>query len=608
MAREPAPLNWKTFILLLILALGLGSLYRFTDLGKKPMHTDEAILALKTQEYAGTHTFEYDPKDYHGPFLHHAATWLSGAKGWDATKLNEEQLRWIVAVFGLALVLLPLLFIDALGRTGAVVAALLAAASPMLTYYSRYYIMEVPFVFLVGLFIGSLWRWSQKRNALWLLVAGLCLGFMHATKETFVLNMAAMAAAWALTSIQVGSFEPRNARLSYAGSRPTIPDWMAWTIVAAIAAITSVWMFSNGFKDWKGVQDSVATYESYLRRSGGSGHEKPWHYYIMLLSWRKDGFVWSEGLVMGLGVVGILDTLIDRRRPVHQRAFLTFLSLYSVVLLAIYSIIPYKTPWSIMAVQYGFVLLAGVGMRRLFRSIQLPFFKTILVILFGAGIYHLCSQSNFATDYSFPGINRYAADPRNPYVYSHTSTNVLELSKRIHELAAVKLEEKENSIQVIQSEQGWPLPWYLRDLANVGYQATIPAKLAASIIVTDADNESAVKARLEGEYESSPYGLRPGVLLSLMVEKDLWEAYLHPEKAQEKARPLVEKAPEPAGPASIPVTPPGGIEGSGHLAPFPASPVQPSVSVPAGRAGSLPFTSTFATPAAPTLGDAPVRK
>src|SRR5687768_13181009 len=108
MAREPAPLNWKSFILLLILALGLGSLYRFTDLAKKPMHTDEAILALKTQEYAQSRTFEYDPRDYHGPFLHHAADLIGRWHGWNPATMTEGELRWVVAVFGLALVLLPL--------------------------------------------------------------------------------------------------------------------------------------------------------------------------------------------------------------------------------------------------------------------------------------------------------------------------------------------------------------------------------------------------------------------------------------------------------------------------------------------------------------------
>ena len=43
MSREPKPIRWKTLLVLLALALGLGTLYRFTELGKKPVHTDEAI-------------------------------------------------------------------------------------------------------------------------------------------------------------------------------------------------------------------------------------------------------------------------------------------------------------------------------------------------------------------------------------------------------------------------------------------------------------------------------------------------------------------------------------------------------------------------------------
>lgn len=614
MAREPAPLNWKSFILLLTLALGLGSLYRFTDLAKKPMHTDEAILALKTHEYAQSRTFEYDPKDYHGPFLHHAADLIGSWRGWNPAVMEEGELRWVVAVFGLGLVLLPLLMIDSLGRTGAVVAALLAAVSPMLNYYSRYYIMEVPFVFQTALFIASLWRWSQKRNVFWLVLAGLCLGFMHAAKETFVLNLAAMAAAWGLVTIRIGSFEPRNARLSYAGSRPTIPDWLAWLIVAGVAAVTSIWMFSNGFKEWQGVHDSIVTYDSYLRRSGGSGHEKPWYYYLQLMTWRKDGFVWSEALIPALAVIGMLDALLDKRRVSNVRAFLMFLSLYAIFLLAIYSIIPYKTPWSVMAVQYTFVLLAGLGMRRLFRAVQVPLFKTVLIMLFATGIYHLCSQTNLATDYSFPGATRYAADSRNPYVYSHTTTNLLALSKRIHELAARHPAGKSTPVQVIQAEHGWPLPWYLRDLTQVGYQDQIPAKLDAPIIVTDKGRGDEIQTKLPGEYNSSDYGLRSGVMLSLLVEKHLWEAYLNPELPAvppAKAELVEEEDAAPPTPASLPVQPPGDTTGgTGLAAPTPPESLLPHLPVPAGRTGPLPvaLSPALARPAESALGDGPVRK
>src|SRR6187549_294371 len=168
MARQEKPIRWKTLLVLLAVALGLGSLYRFEELGKKPMHTDEAILAMKTQAYWKTGSFEYNLHDYHGPFLHHLTKWAGGIQGWTPDELSEAQLRLVTAVCGLLLMLTPLLFMDVIGRTGAGIAALLLAVSPMMAYYSRYYIMETPFVLLMTLFITTMWQWSKRKNKWWL--------------------------------------------------------------------------------------------------------------------------------------------------------------------------------------------------------------------------------------------------------------------------------------------------------------------------------------------------------------------------------------------------------------------------------------------------------
>ena len=72
-------------------------------------------------------------------------------------------------------------------------------------------------------------------------------------------------------------------------------------------------------------------------------------------------------------------------------------------------------------------------------------------------------------------------------------------------------------VQVIQSEQGWPLPWYLRDLTHVGYQSEIPAKIEAPVVVVDADREAAVRKILGDGWESSTWGLRAGITLTLLV-------------------------------------------------------------------------------------------
>jgi len=543
MPRETALLGWKTFILVFCLALVLGSMYRFTDLGKKPMHTDEAILALKTQEFWRTNSFEYDPKDYHGPFLHEAARGIGRLRSLGPEDMNDRRLRCVVAVFGMAIVLLPLLFVDAIGRTGVAMAALLLAVSPMMTYYSRYYIMEVPFVFLTGLLLASVWRWTQSQNNAWLVLGGVCLGFMHATKETFVINVAAMFAGAVAVWITGNTFEPKSTRLEINPRRRRRVSWKSVLWLAVPAVVVSVWEFSNGFREWNGVRDSVLTYLNYLERSGGSGHEKSWTYYITLLFWRKDGFVWTEAFIGSMAIVGIISLSFHQKLPRQMQAVQIFLAVYTVVLLAFYSLIPYKTPWSVLAVNFSFALLAGMGVRWLFVLLKPWGLRIVLLLMLTAGVYHLCQQTSLATDYKFPGQVRYSADARNPYVYSHTSPNLLKMADLVLELIKLTPEGNGTPIQVVQAEYGWPLGWYWRDLRRVAYQASFPDKLTAPIVVVDMAEEEQARELLDRSSEANPpspyissiYGLRPGMNIVLLVRGDLWQLYENAKQSRRDA-------------------------------------------------------------------------
>ena len=301
------------------------------------------------------------------------AGWAHSSAG-RRTRSTRNKLRFVTAVYGLGLILIALLLGDVLTRTGMVYAALFIAVSPMMCFYSRYYIMETPLVFFCGLFIAALWRWAQSKNLLWLLVAGVSLGAMHAAKETFVLNIAAMAVAFVAAEILGGSFTSRAHRLQLQ-RHPSLgrQDLLCWILVPIVGALTSVALYSNGFHDWSQVRDSVLTYQSYVHRSGGAGHEKPWHYYLTLLFWNRNALhTWTEALIGGLAVVGFISALFDLSRPAHHRTFLIFLGVYAFALLAIYSFIPYKTPWAVLAVDHAFALLAGAGAAAIFRSSAVP--------------------------------------------------------------------------------------------------------------------------------------------------------------------------------------------------------------------------------------------
>lgn len=516
-------------ILFTLASLILGAYYRLPSLGERPMHTDEAILAMKSAEFQATGHFQYDPKDFHGPGLHYITRIWSRLAGWgDSSTWTEAQLRTVPVVCGLLLLLTTLLLRHALGRLATGYAMLFISISPMMVYYSRYFIMEVPLVLFITLSIASFWQYSQGGGRWWLVLAGFSIGMQHVLKETFVINVAAGITGLVAARLMVGDFAPRRSGYDIStGKRRAARPW-AWVIVTAV--ITSVAIYSGGFKDWQAVKDSALTYLNYFERSGGSGHEKPWHYYITLIFWRKDSLVWSEAMIGGLGIIGMLYAFMGNhmKNPTRQ-AFLVFLSVYTFVLFAIYSFLAYKTPWSILSAQHALTLLAGVGAAAISGAISEKFWRLVFRIAIGLGLYHLIVQTSRA-------IHQYSADSRNPYVYSHTSTNLMRLRPVLRELQKIAPDDNFN-VLVINRDSGWPLPWYWRDIKSVHYTNTVPDKIDARVIIAEPEMKSAIESKFEGRsyHQQDLYGLRPGVFLNLWIEQSLMDRH-NLRKEQEKQK------------------------------------------------------------------------
>ena len=80
-------------------------------------------------------------------------------------------------------------------------------------------------------------------------------------------------------------------------------------VTAALAAVLTIWLlfFSSFFTNFAGLPDSVSTYLPWLKRAGGhSPHIHPWYFYLQRLAWfhPAKGPLWSEGLILGLAIVG----------------------------------------------------------------------------------------------------------------------------------------------------------------------------------------------------------------------------------------------------------------------------------------------------------------
>lgn len=492
------------FLGTVLIALAL----RVPRLGDRPMHTDEAVQAVKFGALLEEGAYQYDPHEYHGPTLYYLTlpvAWLCRATRFE--DVTEEMLRSIPLLFGIGMLLLLPLVRDAIGRGGVVLAGLLTALSPILVYYSRYYVQESMLVFFGFGLVACGWRYLQRPHLGWALALGVCAGMMQATKETCVLHFAALGGA-AVVAWWLGC------RRRGAWSLP-----FRWGHLAAAVAVTagvSVLFYSSFFTHPAGIWDSLRSYFLFTDRAEGQGHEKPWWYYAWLLGGhRAGGFTWSEGLLLMSAAVGLLFSMPWKGRRTELPWLGLFLSVYLLLLLGFYSLIPYKTPWLMMGFMQGACVLAGFGLWELLRRPTLAVLGMALLLV---GVIDLGGQAHRVA-YRFP------ADERNPYAYSHTASDCLRMAERIHDLAALHEQGSAMAIQVISAEY-WPLPWYLRDLERVGYWTEVPDKVTAPVVMTSPDYADQVEATLGEDHVPDFFGLRPAVLMQVYTERPLWEAYL----------------------------------------------------------------------------------
>lgn len=507
-----------TALILLIAAVGLA--IRMPRLAERPMHCDEAVHAEKFNELWQNGRYVYDPHEYHGPTHYYAAlpiVWLSGTS--DYEHLSEATLRLTPVLFGVLLIALTALVYDGLGKGAAVWAALLTAVSPAFVYYSRYYIQEMLLVcFTFGL-IACGWRFLQSRRPIWALLAGAFLGLMHATKETCLIAWGCLAAAL----IASWFLRARKAPDAQQKQPAVIP------IVAGVgvAAIVSMLFFTAFLTNRHGPRDSILTYATYFDRAGNNGlHDHPWTFYWQrLLNWHyAPAPRFGEWIIVAAAALGAIVVLAQRPRSDAPGAFRRFALIYTLLMTLIYTAIPYKTPWCMLGFLHGMILLAGIGLDALVRLAPSVNARVMVTCGLIAAVWTLEQQAERAIS------RKFAADHRNPYVYSHTINNLLDLGTWIERVAAVHPSGRNMPILIIATDDDyWPLPWYLRRLKHVSYGKTIPDDgdpPDGAIVIVSLDLQEKFEARRRDTYPIvAYYGLRPGVQLAVYARTEAWSAF-----------------------------------------------------------------------------------
>ena len=502
---------------------------RLPQLEQRPMHGDEAIHAVKFGLLLEKGLYQYDLQEYHGPTLNYItliSAWLSSTSRF--SDLNEFTLRIIPVIFGLLLVVLPFLLVKYFSKPAAFTAALITAISPAMVFYSRYYIQEILLVCFTFGAITSGFFYLQKRHFRWVLLTGIFLGLMLATKETSIILFCSLILALWLT-LFVRKLQENPPCLS----RP-VKRKILWHSAATIFITVSVsaLFYSSFLSNFEGVVDSYKTFSIYFNRTTqNEWHIHPWFYYIKMLLFSKysSGLIWSEAFIIILAIIGMVSTITKKGIEgihLHLIRFITFFTLFTMV---IYSVIPYKTPWNLLGFLYGMILLAGTGLGVIIKLQKKMISRIAVIMLLVMGGFHLTWQAVQAN-------YRYSSDPVNPYVYAHPGRDVFKMVQRIEEISKVHPDKHNMYIQVICSNNDyWPLPWYLRSFPQIGWWNKVDKNVpAASLIIISPEMEKDLIKKL---YESPPPGkkhlyvslfdsyteLRPGVELFGYVRKDLWD-------------------------------------------------------------------------------------
>jgi predicted membrane-bound mannosyltransferase len=304
------------------------------------------------------------------------------------------------------------------------------------------------------------------------------------------------------------------------------------TAIGAGLLVSMAFFSSFGRHPW-GIIDSFSTYFHYLGRASGEGsagrHVGPWWYYFAnLFWWQWDGRVLVTELVVGVfALLGAVAAFSGWGVAAAHRPAARFVAVYTLSLLAVYCVLPYKTPWCALGFLHGLILLGGVGAATLLGIVPRWWSKIALVL----------SAAAFLGWISYRGSFIYQEDPRNPYVYAHTTSDVIPLCQRVRELALSRPEGRDLPVQVIAPDDDyWPLPWYLRDLSAVGYLSEVPRAPLAPIVVLPPDLEPQMLARnysapkgqrhLYVPVDPAPgapdWRLRPRVPLRVYVRHDLF--------------------------------------------------------------------------------------
>ena len=470
----------KKIIWVILMLLGILLFTRFYNLTDRPLHHDEGVNGYFMNNLFYNGYYQYNPQNYHGPFFYFIN--LPAFAVFGSTILG---LRITAAIFGCLIFFLLLTLKKKYSAVGFLAILSFFVLSPSITYYSRYAIHEIFFVFFTLCFYISLTFFIEKKNSDYLYLSAACLGFLFTIKETAYIVAFIFFIYFIFAEIFLYKKEKKffYFRLIKENSKNFL---FALLIFVSIIFI----FYSNFFHNLKGVFDIIVSLYYWIN-AGTTGHVKSFFYFINLL-------IYYELPIFVFGIIGVFYSVKNKKN--------LLLVWWALSILLIYSLIPYKTPWLLPNMVLPFILLAGYGIAVFCKNKKLSnkFFLILILISVFYLSYHLIS-----VNFIHP-----SEDYKNSFAYAHTTEDI----KWVFEKIEVSGYKKVAMIGEYR-ESYWPLPFYLQNYKIIYGNSTSVNVSDEDILIMYQQFTNQFSDEDLMKYKEYNFQLRPNIWTKLYIRK-----------------------------------------------------------------------------------------
>jgi hypothetical protein len=379
-------------------------------------------------------------------------------------------------------------------------------------------------LFFYGLF--GLWKFGTA-NYLW--CAGMGVTGMILSKETYMLHVACAV-------IAAGVCYLSNYFSKLDDARPAKQTWnyVDLAVVIGMGVVLMVFFYSGTFFHWTGIKGLYQAYLPWFKTgSEGHGHEKPWYYWLALITHYE------------LPVLAGLLLCIFALR--FKSTSLRYLAIYGVGTLIAYSIVKYKTPWCIISFIWPFLFLFGAVVATAPVRFAAVTYRWFALLLFGLLAYAVFYAETNKVEYIWPyvlilgtalllvtlrspEISKLVASllvcfslghciwlnyfrcttDTEPYVYVQTYNDICKFTDPLLQLAHSDPRAYQLVGHIIRASP-YPLPWILDDFGRVGYyeKDNMPDKVDGDFLLVQQDKIATVESKLHDSYYTIPVTIRP---------------------------------------------------------------------------------------------------